>query len=318
MSEEPPDCGHIYVDQPTLKKWLASIGKRDYFHPSISVRHSQIAGYGLFATTLIKKGELISYEDVNDYFVFNRETIDNMSPEAVAIVWHFSYQVGDDAWFGPRARDVIKRKLTFFENHSCDPSTWFEDDITMTARRDIQPGDVITYDSSTTESFIDPEMETVVCRCCSPLCRGRFLGSDWMRPELQARYSGHWMSYIEAKIFRIQGRTLDADLIEARSRTLLCVDGVPPITGEVDDALVAVDLADPTASVLQPLQHQQQNQSEHQRSSSSLPSISDSASTSSSSSDDEQVDDARLGGATPPERTKLPHFPPLAVAAGSS
>ena len=54
---------------PRLKAWLKSLGKRDYFHPGIVVRHSQIAGYGLFATMSIKKGELISYEDVNDYAV---------------------------------------------------------------------------------------------------------------------------------------------------------------------------------------------------------------------------------------------------------
>lgn len=54
---------------PRLKAWLASLGKRDYFHPGIVVRHSTIAGYGLFASMPIAKGELISYEDVNDYLV---------------------------------------------------------------------------------------------------------------------------------------------------------------------------------------------------------------------------------------------------------
>src|SRR5689334_22426595 len=83
--------------------------------------------------------------------VLQRDTIENLTPEDQDFWWHFCYQVGDDAWFGPRSREVIKRKMTFFENHSCDPTTWFEDDITMTARRDIAEREEITYDYSTTE-----------------------------------------------------------------------------------------------------------------------------------------------------------------------
>jgi len=235
------DCGHIYNDETIMKTWLAALGKRDYFHPGIVVRHSPIAGFGLFASTLIKAGELISYEDINDYAVLNRAAIESMSPADQDTWWHFSYQVGDDAWFGPRTRDVIQHKPTFFENHSCDPSTWFVDDVTMTARRDIQPGDEITYDYSTTESVIDPEMDAVVCRCGTALCRGRFLSSDWERTELQTRYAGHWMSYLEAKVLRTRGHYDEALRIEARSRRVLGVatDDEEPLSppGEAQAAL---------------------------------------------------------------------------------
>jgi len=230
---EAIDMGHIYKDEATLKQWLASIGKRDYFHPGIVVRHSTIAGYGLFASVSIKKGELISYEDVKDYLVLNRERIESLGPEDESFWWHFCYQVGDDAWFGPRSREVIKRKMTFFENHSCDPTTWFEDDITMTARRDIAEGEEITYDYSTTESYIDPEMETIVCRCGAPECRGRMLGDDWQRPELQERYGPHWMSYLRAKILDQHGLSNESAKVMSLSRRLLGVDGDPSHSREV-------------------------------------------------------------------------------------
>lgn len=74
------------------------------------------------------------------------------------------------------------------------------DDITMCARKDIHPGEEITYDYSTTESYIDPEMEEVKCRCLTPVCRGRINATDWQRSELQARYGVHWMSYLVDKI----------------------------------------------------------------------------------------------------------------------
>ena len=33
-----------------------------------------------------------------------------------------------------------------FMNHSCDPNTWMEDEVTISARRDIQAGEEITAD----------------------------------------------------------------------------------------------------------------------------------------------------------------------------
>jgi hypothetical protein len=198
----------------------------------------------LFASLPIKKGELISYEDVKDYLVLSRETIEALAPEDQDFWWHFCYQVGDDAWFGPRSREVIKRKMTFFENHSCDPTTWFEDDITMTARRDIAEGEEITYDYSTTESYIDPEMETIVCRCGSSECRGRILGDDWQRPELQDLYAVHWMSYLRAKILVQRGAVEEAEAVMALSRRLLNVDGDPSRTREAALVVVGGGFAD--------------------------------------------------------------------------
>jgi len=204
-ADEPPhsrtEHSIIYRgDQVHLRAFLKEIGQKDFFHPSIEVKHSPIAGRGLFATNLIREGELISYEDPTDYLILNREQVERMSPDDQDFWWHFCYQVGDDAWMGPRSRTVVARKRTFFENHSCDPTTWFMDDITMVARRDIQRGEEITYDYSTTESYIDPEMETVICRCGVAFCRGRIYATDWQRPDLQARYGMHWMSYLCEKI----------------------------------------------------------------------------------------------------------------------
>lgn len=181
------------------------------------VRVSSIAGRGLFAAVAIRAGELISYEDPGDYLILNRAAIESLPAEDQDFWWHFCYQVGDDAWMGPKSREVVTRKLTFFENHSCDPSTWFVDDITMTARRDIAPGEEITYDYSTTESYIDPEMETVVCRCGAPCCRGRMHGDDWQRPELQAAYGEHWIGYLRDKIHRMRQESGDSDSLSAVS-----------------------------------------------------------------------------------------------------
>jgi S-adenosylmethionine decarboxylase len=41
------------------------------------------------------------------------------------------------------------------------------------------------------------------CTCGAPGCRRRVTGSDWQRPELQARYAGHFSPYLERRIARL-------------------------------------------------------------------------------------------------------------------
>jgi hypothetical protein len=52
----------------------------------------------------------------------------------------------------------------------CDPNTWFEGDGLMTARRDIQPGEELTYDYCTSDTVLATRLST--CYCGSSLCRG--------------------------------------------------------------------------------------------------------------------------------------------------
>ena len=39
--------------------------------------------------------------------------------------------------------------LDEYLNHSCDANTWLTDEVTLTARRDIEPGEEITLDQGT-------------------------------------------------------------------------------------------------------------------------------------------------------------------------
>lgn len=52
----------------------------------------------------------------------------------------------------------------------CDPNTWFEGDGLMTARRDIQPGEELTYDYCTSDTVLATRLST--CYCGTSLCRG--------------------------------------------------------------------------------------------------------------------------------------------------
>ena len=91
---------------------------------------------------------------------------------------------------------------TYFMNHSCDPNVWMADAATLVARRDIVPGEELTADYALFEASEDFAMEWE-CVCGYPDCRKRITGRDWRLPELQRRYTGHFLPLIAKRIARL-------------------------------------------------------------------------------------------------------------------
>lgn len=84
-------------------------------------------------------------------------------------------------------------------NHSCDPNTWMDDEVTISARRDIAPGEEVTADYALWVAY--PGYETIAqCHCESSLCRHRITGDDWQLREVQERYRGHFPPYLDQRI----------------------------------------------------------------------------------------------------------------------
>jgi hypothetical protein len=77
------------------------------------------------------------------------------------------------------------------------------DNVTVVARRDIQAGEEITGDYAVWEG--EPEYLLGPCECGSPLCRTVITGNDWMLPQLQERYAGHFLPFINQRIVQMQG-----------------------------------------------------------------------------------------------------------------
>lgn len=92
----------------------------------------------------------------------------------------------------------------YYINHSCDPNLWMEDNVTVIARRDIAPGEEVVGDYAVWEA--EPEYVLPDCRCGSPLCRETITGNDWMLPELQERYRGHFLPFINERIQKLNSR----------------------------------------------------------------------------------------------------------------
>ncbi len=68
----------------------------------------------------------------------------------------------------------------------------------MVARRALAAGEEVVGDYATWES--EPEFVLEPCRCGADGCRGRVTGDDWRRPELQARYAGHFLPFLQRRI----------------------------------------------------------------------------------------------------------------------
>ncbi len=92
---------------------------------------SPIEGTGLVATEFIPAGTVIWKASPDDIKLTARE-LRRLPREQ----HHLVYQCGD--------RFILAVDGSQYTNHSCDPNTWWLDDETMTARRDIQPGEEVT------------------------------------------------------------------------------------------------------------------------------------------------------------------------------
>lgn len=94
--------------------------------------------------------------------------------------------------------DVYVRASGYGEswNHSCDANTWWTADNELSARRDIQTGEEITYDYATAD--VNPRIVYEWdCRCGSDKCRHRLSWDDILKPKLYAEYKGHLPTWVE-------------------------------------------------------------------------------------------------------------------------
>lgn len=142
---------------------------------SYSVRNSGIHGRGVFATEKIRKdtviveykGQRASWDDALDR--------PDSDPEDIAHT--FLFELDDGRVIDARVRGNAARWI----NHSCGPNcTTFEDDegrVFIRAKREILPGEELSYDYRLTiEGRLNKrERAQYTCRCGTGKCRGSLL-----------------------------------------------------------------------------------------------------------------------------------------------
>jgi hypothetical protein len=159
-----------------------------YRSPKTVVRPSSIVGRGLFATTLITRGEIVCVKGGHLLSKAEFAKVRSVANEA-------DLQIADDLFLAPVTEAEFEGVMMFL-NHSCEPNVGIQGQIVFVALRDITPAEELTLDYAT----IDHDTEPMPCRCGTASCRGLITGQDWQKPELQQKYGTHFAWYLLEKI----------------------------------------------------------------------------------------------------------------------
>ena len=170
----PPGPGGLFVPD---RSWLS---------PSLELRRSPIHGVGLFTVAPVDAGQPVASMGgsvlTDEQFAEHILRAERWS--AAALDEGLNILQADD--------DPLSRG-----NHACDPNLWMADELTLVARRFIPADQEATVDYAL--MTVD-EGWTMECNCPAEDCRGVVSASDWRRPDLQRRYSGHFSPFIERRI----------------------------------------------------------------------------------------------------------------------
>jgi len=193
-----PKTSTLEDPEPEITFPASAFGKGIYFsvnkHIECRVHPNPILGRGLFATQDIPEGGLVWYVDKSELDVElisfeEMEEWKKKDPEKFDYHCKYAFQVDNNHLVG----GDVEHDVSFFINHCCDPNVWLLKENCFVTRRYVRKGEELTYDYATSETaYLDFDN----CVCLSPKCRGKVKKTDWMIPELQARYGRHFMPYI--------------------------------------------------------------------------------------------------------------------------
>jgi uncharacterized protein len=164
-----------------------------YLSPKLEARDVFEGQLGVFALEPIRAGELV--------LVWGGDVVTGAELEVLTDEdRRLSVQIEEDLYLVSFVASPADRI-----NHSCDPNAGLNGQIAVVALRNIEAGEQVCFDYATSDSSPYDEFD---CLCGSPQCRGRVTGNDWQLPELQERYHGYFMPYLQRRIDQMQAEML--------------------------------------------------------------------------------------------------------------
>ena len=172
--------------------------RESWVNPKVEIGPSPLHGQGMFAVSRVTEGETVVIWGGS---LVGKEEADRARADGKVVM-----QLEDGLYsVEERGEDA-----TYFTNHSCDPNVWMAGAVTLTARRDIEPGEELTVDYALFEAY-EGFVGTWECVCGSTACRGRVTGRDWQIPELRRRYAGHFLPLVARRIERLEECTAGSE-----------------------------------------------------------------------------------------------------------
>lgn len=162
---------------------------------------------GLYAVKLIRKGEVIFTQQdwVEDeklgWYTLTTYELDQLNEEERKEFLRYSYDIDFGKIMGTRDPKAVQNPTNFM-NHSCDPTTKFDEHENIIARRDIFPGEEISIDYGCFVVNVDQDF---ICNCGAPNCRKHIRKDDWIR--LIGEYGYCFPRFLQAAIYTISAPT---------------------------------------------------------------------------------------------------------------
>lgn len=164
--------------------------EKSWVSPKIEERNSLLHGRGLFAKETVRHGETV--------LIWGGDFVSTAEAMQAKRAGKAVQQIDRDLWdvfdYASRNDDP-----SYNHNHSCDPNTWMQDEVTIIARHDILAGEELTIDYAFF-TLDDSYVMRDKCKCGAAHCRRVITGKDWQKEKLQKEYSGHFSPYLNEKI----------------------------------------------------------------------------------------------------------------------
>ena len=108
--------------------------------------------------------------------------------------------VGEDKYLALPSTDT-QASLDENLNHSCDANAWLDNEVVLSAKRDIEVGEEITLDQGTWNfEYSDYTDNGEPCFCGATNCRHILTENDWKLSDVQERYKGHLHPMVQKMI----------------------------------------------------------------------------------------------------------------------
>lgn len=183
---------------------------------------SEIEGQGLFAVEDIPGGTLVAIKP--GHVLTSHQVKENGD-----IIKGSHQQIGPNQFLAGLDADEVDKNLVGY-NHSCDPNAkvmLFKGASLsfLVTREPIAAGDEITADYSVSQMTNTHLMK--LCRCGAPDCRGVVMPlRDWENKELQQKYAGEFVWFIQDAIDAHKQRSESELQAERRAHETLKQAGI--------------------------------------------------------------------------------------------
>ena len=166
--------------------------KKSWVSDKLETRNSEIHGTGVFTKDKILKGEVV--------IIWGGEVVSIDDFKNGIGLKHTNVGISDTQYLVTANDDMMS--IDDFMNHSCNPNLWLDDEVTLSALRNIEPNEELTFDYAI-EIISEDYLMKNLCYCKAKNCRKRITGADWKIKELHIAYETHFSPFILNRIKNI-------------------------------------------------------------------------------------------------------------------